>query len=294
MDLTRRTDCRASPISRRSTPRLTPAGLQSSSPRPAWVDAHQVIREVEQAHERRKMIIVARNGLTHQQFVEWDPILRMSCSYTVTIPIETSSPAAVAGRIASALRLSRSPPRRLRHRARQSGSRPRLFPRRPRCRGRRPSGPPGRPASRSPRRRGAPHAAPGDAWRAHAGSGGCHAVTRAVFGQPGQWSAGGLRDTRSRRRCRCCAGAARKPAPVAAQDQCRFTEPDGRDKLLWLGIIGADGVVGRCRVRLAERASSGRDAARRYEPVSPVRSDPGARRVFVWRVAGVAGESVSR
>ena len=102
---------------------------------PASVNAHQVIREVEQAHERRKMIIVARNGLTHQQFVESNPILRMSCG--TPSPSRSRQATRLPWRGVSPVRCGcRARPRRLRHRARQSGSRPRLFPRRPRCRGR--------------------------------------------------------------------------------------------------------------------------------------------------------------
>jgi hypothetical protein len=49
------------------------------------VRAHQVIREVEQAHEREKVIVPVRVGLTHQQFIASNPILRMASGTAVTM-----------------------------------------------------------------------------------------------------------------------------------------------------------------------------------------------------------------
>ena len=49
------------------------------------VRAHQVIREVEQAHEREKVMIPVRVGLTHQQFIASNPILRMASGTVVTL-----------------------------------------------------------------------------------------------------------------------------------------------------------------------------------------------------------------
>jgi len=43
----------------------------------SYNNAHQVIREVEQAHEREKVIVPVRLGLTHQQFIGANPILRI-------------------------------------------------------------------------------------------------------------------------------------------------------------------------------------------------------------------------
>jgi hypothetical protein len=49
------------------------------------VRAHQVIREVEQAHEREKVIVPVRVGLTRQQFIASNPILRMASGTAVTM-----------------------------------------------------------------------------------------------------------------------------------------------------------------------------------------------------------------
>ena len=70
---------------------------------PHSVKTHQVIREVEQAHERQKMIIAARLGMTHQQFVESNSILRVACGTAVTVTIDTDNLAVIAKRIANAL-----------------------------------------------------------------------------------------------------------------------------------------------------------------------------------------------
>ena len=73
---------------------------------PNSVNAHQVIREVEQAHEREKVIIPARVGMSHQQFIASNPILRMACGTAVTLAAEEGKLATVAERIASGLRSS--------------------------------------------------------------------------------------------------------------------------------------------------------------------------------------------
>jgi hypothetical protein len=67
------------------------------------VRAHQVIREVEQAHEREKPIIVVRLGLTHPQFIASNPILRMASGTGVTLGVETGSLADIARRITLSL-----------------------------------------------------------------------------------------------------------------------------------------------------------------------------------------------
>ena len=65
--------------------------------------AHQVISEVEQAHEREKMIIAVRLGLTHQEFVASNPILRMATGTAVTLPADKGTVAEVARRIAASV-----------------------------------------------------------------------------------------------------------------------------------------------------------------------------------------------
>jgi hypothetical protein len=70
---------------------------------PNSVNAHQVIREVEQAHEREKVIIPARVGMSHQEFIESNPILRMACGTAVTLAAEDGKLAEVAKRIAAAV-----------------------------------------------------------------------------------------------------------------------------------------------------------------------------------------------
>jgi TonB family protein len=67
------------------------------------VRAHQVIREVEQAHEREKVIVPVRVGLSHQQFIASNPILRMACGTAVTLSADKDNMPLVAKRVASAL-----------------------------------------------------------------------------------------------------------------------------------------------------------------------------------------------
>ena len=71
------------------------------------VRAHQVIREVEAAHERAKMIIPVRIGLTHQEFTASDPILRMATGTVVTLSVDERNVADIARRIANAIRVAR-------------------------------------------------------------------------------------------------------------------------------------------------------------------------------------------
>lgn len=71
------------------------------------VHARQVIKEVEAAHERDKMIIPVRIGLTHQELTASNPILRMAIGTAVTLSMDQANLAATATRIASALRLAR-------------------------------------------------------------------------------------------------------------------------------------------------------------------------------------------
>jgi hypothetical protein len=48
--------------------------------------SHQVVREVEQAHEQKKVIIPVLMGITHQQFASSGSILRMASGTAVSLP----------------------------------------------------------------------------------------------------------------------------------------------------------------------------------------------------------------
>lgn len=67
------------------------------------VHAHQVIREVEQAHEREKVIVTVRIGMTHEEFLTAHPILRMAIGTAVTLSVSETNFAAVARRIAASV-----------------------------------------------------------------------------------------------------------------------------------------------------------------------------------------------
>ena len=67
------------------------------------VKATQVIREVEQAHEREKTIVPVRLGLSHQQFMASNPILGMATGTAVTVAAEEGKLPAIAKRIAATL-----------------------------------------------------------------------------------------------------------------------------------------------------------------------------------------------
>ena len=71
---------------------------------PKSVKAHQVTREVEQAHEREKVIIAVRLGMTHQEFISSSPILRMACGTAVTLAANEENLPDIAKRIAATLR----------------------------------------------------------------------------------------------------------------------------------------------------------------------------------------------
>jgi TIR domain-containing protein len=70
------------------------------------VRARQVIKEVEAAHERDKMLIAVRIGMTHQELTAANPILRMAIGTSVTLPLDQKNVAGTAKRIASASRLA--------------------------------------------------------------------------------------------------------------------------------------------------------------------------------------------
>jgi hypothetical protein len=69
------------------------------------VAAHEVIREVEAAHQRAKMIIPIRIGLTHQQFTDANAILRIATGTAVSIAMREGDVANIAKRIVQALRV---------------------------------------------------------------------------------------------------------------------------------------------------------------------------------------------
>jgi hypothetical protein len=68
------------------------------------VRAHQVIREVEQAHEREKVIVPIRLGITHGEFASAHPILRMASGTAVTLNADSQEAAQIARRIQAALK----------------------------------------------------------------------------------------------------------------------------------------------------------------------------------------------
>jgi TIR domain len=68
--------------------------------------SHQVIREVEQAHERQKLIIPVRLGITHQQFVGASPILRMAIGTSVSIFTDGTDLTKIAARIQATTQFS--------------------------------------------------------------------------------------------------------------------------------------------------------------------------------------------
>jgi hypothetical protein len=70
------------------------------------VHAHQVIREVEQAHEQEKIIIVVRLGLTHREFVVANPILRVASGTAVTLEVIEGRLGEIAKRIDTSIRFA--------------------------------------------------------------------------------------------------------------------------------------------------------------------------------------------
>jgi TIR domain len=75
---------------------------------PQSVRAHQVIREVEEAHEARKVIIPVRLELTHEEFIAPNRILRMACGTAVSIAVEDGHLREVARRVVVALAFAES------------------------------------------------------------------------------------------------------------------------------------------------------------------------------------------
>lgn len=71
------------------------------------VRARQVIKEVEAAHERDKMLIAVRVGMTHQELTASNEIIRMAIGTAVTLPLDQRNVAGTAKRIANAVRAVR-------------------------------------------------------------------------------------------------------------------------------------------------------------------------------------------
>ena len=67
------------------------------------VKARQVIKEIEAAHERDKMLIAVRVGMTHQELTAANEILRMAIGTAVTLPLDQKNVAGTAKRIARAI-----------------------------------------------------------------------------------------------------------------------------------------------------------------------------------------------
>jgi hypothetical protein len=78
---------------------------------PHSLQSHQVMRELEQAHERRKQIIPVRLDVTHEQFIGASPIFGMVSGTTVTLKTSGDDPAELAGRIQRTLTYSQEPAR---------------------------------------------------------------------------------------------------------------------------------------------------------------------------------------
>ena len=65
------------------------------------VRAHQVVREVEQAHEQEKVIVPIRVELSHEQFIAANPILRMATGTAVSLSTQGADLRHIAGQVAS-------------------------------------------------------------------------------------------------------------------------------------------------------------------------------------------------
>jgi hypothetical protein len=70
------------------------------------IRAHQVIREVEQAHEREKVIIPVRVGITHGEFASASPILRMASGTAVSLTADLDDAPKIAKRIEATIRFA--------------------------------------------------------------------------------------------------------------------------------------------------------------------------------------------
>ena len=72
--------------------------------------AHQVIREVEQAHERQKMIVPVRLDITHPVFAAANPVLRMAVGTSVSLSASATDVARTAERLAVTINYSAGGP----------------------------------------------------------------------------------------------------------------------------------------------------------------------------------------
>jgi hypothetical protein len=77
---------------------------------PQSVNAHQVISEIEQAHESQKVIVAVRLRMTHEEFITSNPILRMACGTAVTLSADEGGLTEIAHRIATSLRYAEPEP----------------------------------------------------------------------------------------------------------------------------------------------------------------------------------------
>jgi len=68
--------------------------------------SHQVIKEVEQAHEQQKLILPIRCKITHPEFVAASPILRMACGTAVSMFTDGSDLPLLARRIHATISFS--------------------------------------------------------------------------------------------------------------------------------------------------------------------------------------------
>ena len=66
---------------------------------PQSVHAHQVIREVEQAHEQQKIIIPGRVKITHADFASANPILQMASGTAVSLSSDGADVVKIAQRV---------------------------------------------------------------------------------------------------------------------------------------------------------------------------------------------------
>ena len=71
------------------------------------IQAHQVLREVESAHEHAKMIIPVRIGISHQQFMSANRVLRMAIGTRVSLGVGDRGVEESARKIVSAIDLAR-------------------------------------------------------------------------------------------------------------------------------------------------------------------------------------------
>jgi TIR domain len=82
---------------------------------PRSVRAHQVIREVEQAHAREKLIVPIRLGITHVEFASADAILQMASGTAVSLGSDAQGAKGTAGKIVATIKFAAERTRRTPH-----------------------------------------------------------------------------------------------------------------------------------------------------------------------------------